>query len=168
MRKKWLGITLVLGVILAVGTVQAPVVTAKETILWKDTSNQTIPNNKWTDLVLNGKTAIEHSKKSRALYCAQVHLDFTGKPKPRYVKVRFARHLSNGKLDTTGTTTWVLGKDAPDLWQGSVCWPISTKRPVSAQVKIKGSSKVWTSQLRQFKAWSPSGDLPEDVLVVVS
>jgi len=81
MSKKWLGITLVLGVILAVGTVQAPVVTAKETIWWKDTSNQRIPNNKWTDLVLNGKTSIKHDKKSRALYCAQVHLDFTDKPK---------------------------------------------------------------------------------------
>jgi hypothetical protein len=129
---------------------------AKETVWWKDSTNQEIPSNKWTYLTFDGKTTIKKSVKGRALYCSQVHLKLSKNHKPRYVKLRFARKLENGKLDTTGTTTWTLGKNAPLTWQGSVCWPVNTTKEVAAQIKIGGSG-TWTSPLRQFKVWAPKG-----------
>jgi hypothetical protein len=138
-----------------------PLAQSKEKVQWKSTNPQWIKANKWTTLNFDGKKAITKLDKSRALYCTQVGLKY-GK-KPKYVKVRFARLLPNGKLDTTGTNTWVLGKNAPGTFHGSMCWTISTKHPVAVQIKVGGTGK-YKSHLRQFKAWSPSSDIPEDML----
>jgi len=135
--------------------VTATPVLAKDTVWWKDDTSQVLPSNKWTYLTFNGKTTISKNAKGRALYCSQLHLDLS-KSKPRYVKLRFARKLENGKLDTTGTTTWVLGKKTPKTWQGSVCWPVNTTKEVAVQVKVGGTGS-WVSPLRQFKVWAPSG-----------
>ena len=136
---------------------------SKEIVQWKSTETQWIKGNKWTTLDFNGKSKIKKLDKNRALYCTQVGFHFTKANKPKYVKVRFARILPDGSKDTTGTNTWVLGKNAPLAWHGSTCWSISTKHPVTVQVKV-GGSKKYESHLRQFKAWSPSSSLPEDFL----
>lgn len=136
---------------------------AKGVDVWKSQSNQSIPRGKWTTLKFGDKTAIS-PKGSRSLYCAQVHLNISGK-KPRWVKIRFARLLPNGKLDSTGTNTWTLGKNAPESWQGSVCWPINPDTPVVAQVKYGGGPKSITSPLRQFKAWNPKSDMDDSLLI---
>jgi hypothetical protein len=91
---------------------------------------------------LNGK---------RSLFFAQLHLTCT-KP-PKYVKIRIARLLPNGKRDTTGTTTWVLGKGTPKTWQGTTYWQLTTKHPIIAQYKV-GGGKCYSPQ-RQFKWWQP-------------
>jgi hypothetical protein len=84
---------------------------------------------------------------------------------PTYLKLRFARRLSNGKLDTTGTDTWVIGKNyTGETFHSSVCWTIDTKYPVTAQVKLVGGAYSYVSNLRQFKAWSPPYELPADMV----
>ena len=132
---------------------------AKETVHWKTEETQWIKANGWKTLKFDGKTSITKMKRSRALYCTQVGLKLPEK-RPSYIKIRFARVLPDGTLDTTATNTWVLNKKAPDTWHGSICWPISTKHPVKVQFKIKGSGS-YESHLRQFKAWSPSSDFLE-------
>jgi len=87
----------------------------------------------------------------RALFFAQAHLYCT--KKPRYVKIRLARIHPDGSLDTTGTNTWVMGKNSPTKWQGSLWWESKTKYPILAQYRVKGGSCVSTQ--RQFKWWQP-------------
>jgi hypothetical protein len=105
-------------------------------------------NGKWQTFsgiepfVLNG---------DRSLFFAQLHLTCTKAPK--YVKIRIARLLPNGKRDTTGTTTWVLGKGTPKTWQGTTYWEITTKHPIVAQYKV-GGGKCYSPE-RQFKWWQP-------------
>lgn len=142
-------------------TIYASSAHPKEKIQWKSTNSQWIKANKWTTLSFDGKKAITKLDKSRALYCAQVGLKY--KKSPKYVKMRFARLLPDGTKDTTATNTWVVGKNSPKTFHGSVCWPISTKHPVVVQVKIGGTGK-YQSHLRQFKAWSPSSELDEDTM----
>ena len=163
MSRNWLRIIIVAGLVLSFVLALASPLFAKETVWWKDTSTQVIPSNKWTYLSFNGKSTISKDAKGRALYCAQTHLAFNAK-KPRYVKLRFTRKLENGKIDTTGTTTWVLGKNAPLTWQGSTCWPINTLSGVAVQIKIGGTGK-WNSPLRQFKVWAPKGGLPDETIL---
>ena len=91
---------------------------------------------------LNGK---------RALFFAQLHL--TCSKSPRYVKIRLARSHADGSLDTTGTNTWVLGKNAPKTFQGSLWWESKTKYPIKAQFKVIGG-RCYSSE-RQFKFWQP-------------
>lgn len=136
---------------------------SKELVQWKSTETQLIKGYKWTTLDFNGKSQIKKISRNRALYCTQVGFHFTKSTKPKYVKVRFARVLPDGTKDTTGTNTWVLGKNAPLAWHGSTCWSISTKHPVVVQVKV-GGSKTYESHLRQFKAWSPSSSIPDDLM----
>ena len=134
------------------------------TVMWQSYENQSIKTGKWVTMKFKkDRTDIVKKGNGRTLYCSKVHLNFTGKKKSRYVKIRLARVLPNGKLDTTGTTTWTLGKSAPKKWQGSMCWSIDTDYPVRAQVKIGGSGS-YTSTLRQFKAWSPEAEFPVDML----
>jgi hypothetical protein len=87
----------------------------------------------------------------RSLFFAQLHLTCT-KP-PKYVKIRIARLLPNGKRDTTGTTTWVLGKGTPKTWQGTTYWQLTTKNPIIAQYKVSGG-KCYSPE-RQLKWWQP-------------
>jgi hypothetical protein len=91
----------------------------------------------------------------RSLFFAQLHLTCTKIPK--YVKIRIARLLENGKRDTTGTTTWVLGKGTPKTWQGTTYWELKTKHPIVAQFKVGGGNCY--SPERQFKWWQPSAIL---------
>ena len=128
----------------------APYVTASAKVsgLCKNTERQTYKPYKWTTFAgcepfnLGG---------SRSLFFAQLHLTCT-KP-PKYVKIRFARLLPDGKRDTTGTTTWVLGNGTPKTWQGSTYWEMKTKHPIVAQFKVGGGK--CSSPERQFKYWTP-------------
>lgn len=134
---------------------------AKERVQWKSTDSQWIKANIWTTLDFNGNQAITKLNKNRALYCTQLGLKYSKNPK--YIKIRFARILPDKLKDTTATNTWVMGKNSPKTFHGSMCWSISTEYPVVVQVKIGGSG-VYESHLRQFKAWSPSSDIPEDMI----
>lgn len=87
----------------------------------------------------------------RALFFAQLHL--TCSKKPRWVKIRLARINADGSLDTTGTNTWVMGKNAPERFTGSLWWESLTKKPIKAQFKVKGGRCY--SDERQFKFWQP-------------
>ncbi len=158
MIKKWWKLT-VFPLFIVLFLASSSVVSAKESVHWKTQKTQWIKANSWKTLDFDGKTSISKISKSRALYCTQVGLKLP-KKKPDYIKVRFARVLPNGTLDTTATNTWVLGKKAPETWHGSICWAISTEHPVKVQIKIKGKGS-YESHLRQFKAWSPSSDLPQ-------
>lgn len=91
---------------------------------------------------LNGK---------RALFFAQLHLRCT--KQPNSVKIRLARIHADGSLDTTGTNTWVMGKNAPKTFQGSLWWESLTKYPITAQFKVNGGKCVSTQ--RQLKFWQP-------------
>ena len=136
---------------------------SKELVQWKSTETQWVKGYKWTTLDFNGKSQIKKISKNRALYCTQIGFHFTKSNKPKYVKARFVRILPDGSRDSTGTNTWVLGKNSPLAWHGSTCWSISTKYPVVVQVKV-GGSKTYESHLRQFKAWSPSSSIPDDFM----
>lgn len=87
----------------------------------------------------------------RALFFAQLRL--TCSKKPRYIKIRLARVHADGSLDTTGTNTWVMGKNAPERFTGSLWWESLTKYPVKPQFKVTGGKCVSTE--RQFKFWQP-------------
>lgn len=150
-------------IILILFTFSTQPVNAKSTNVWKSTSNQEISRGKWTTLKFGKRSAMDPFG-TRSLYCTQVHLTF-GKSKPKYVKVRIARVLPSGKLDTTGTNTWVLGKNSPRKWQGATCWAINPDTPVIAQVKYGGGPKKVISPLRQFKSWNPNATLNDSVLV---
>lgn len=152
-RGPLVGIVSVLTLLLAVPVVAIDrqpyaVAAAKKSGLCKNTDRQTYKPNKWTTFAgckpfkLGG---------DRSLFFAQLHLTCT-KP-PKYVKIRFARLLPNGKKDTTGTTTWVLGKGTPKTWQGTTFWEMKTKHPIVAQFKV-GGGKCHSPQ-RQIKWWTP-------------
>lgn len=140
--------------------VTANPVNAQDTIRYKSSTNQTIPKNKWVTLQFNGKTAIQGNG-ARSLFCYQAALDMKGKKKPKYIKIRLAR-VKSGKDDTTATNIYpVIGKPGT-TWVGSSCWTIFTKHPVVVQIRITGGSKTYTSDMRQFKMWTPGGDYPAD------
>jgi hypothetical protein len=125
-------------------------------------SKQVIKTDKWTTLNFGKNDSLKRKKNYRTLFCAKVHINTT-KGAPDYIKVRFAR-VKGGPDDTTGTNTWVTKGYAGTYWQGSICWTIDTKYPTVAQIKVIGPKKSYTSNLRQFKAWSPPYELPADML----
>lgn len=89
----------------------------------------------------------------RTLWFAQLHVKCS--KAPRYIKLRLARHLPDGSLDTTGTTTWMLnGKMPKKAWQGTLVWETKSKYPMTVQYRISGGSGC-TSDNRQFKWWQP-------------
>ena len=120
---------------------------AKESGLCKTTADQSYKSGKWTTyagcdpFVLGGQ---------RSLFFTQLRLECT--KRPRYVKIRIARITPTG-LDTTGTNTYVLGKQAPLSWSGTTWWELKTKHPIVAQFKVVGGKCV--SSERQFKWWTP-------------
>lgn len=116
--------------------------------LCKNESSQVAKNRKWQSFAGCEPFAINGD---RSLFFAQLHLTCT--KRPRYVKVRLARLLPDGKKDTTGTTTWVLGKDAPLIWEGTTWWESNTRNPIVAQFKVVGGKCV--SDQRQIKWWMP-------------
>lgn len=113
----------------------------------KSTSTQRVKPYKWTNFKGGGFKL----GGPRALFFAQLHLTCTEKPK--FVKIRLARHHKNGSLDTTGTDTWVLGTDMPNIWQGTIWWESKTKYPITAQFYVAGGK--CSSPERQFKWWRP-------------
>jgi hypothetical protein len=123
------------------------VANAKKSGLCKSEKNQSA-TGKWQTFsgckpfALNGK---------RSLFFAQLHINCTKRPK--YVKIRLARLLPNGKKDTTGTNTWSFTKETTKDWQGSIWWESKTKYPMVAQFKVIGG-KCYSDQ-RQFKWWQP-------------
>jgi len=120
---------------------------AKTSGLCKAEADQAYKSGNWTTFagcepfVIGG---------DRSMFFAQLRLKCTKRPK--YVKMRLARHTPKG-LDTTGTNTWTIGKTGPKNWSGSMWWEIKTKHPIVAQFKVVGGSCV--SQDRQFKWWQP-------------
>jgi hypothetical protein len=92
--------------------------------------------------VLNGE---------RTMFFAQLHINCTKRPK--YVKIRLARLLPDGKKDTTGTNTWSFTDETTKDWQGSLWWESKTEYPMMAQFKVVGG-KCYSDQ-RQFKWWQP-------------
>jgi hypothetical protein len=121
---------------------------AKTSGLCKATEDQGYKPGKWTTFAGCEPFTIGGA---RSLFFAQLHLTCT--KRPRWVKIRLARLLPDGKKDTTGTNTWTLGKNAPLKWQGSMWWESKTKYPMVAQFKVGGGKCV--SNERQFKWWTP-------------
>jgi hypothetical protein len=121
---------------------------AKTSGLCKAEADQAYKSGKWTTFAGCEPFTIGGA---RSLFFAQLHLTCT--KRPRWVKIRLARLLPDGKKDTTGTNTWTLGKDAPLKWQGTMWWESKTKHPIVAQFKVGGGKCV--SNERQFKWWTP-------------
>ena len=120
---------------------------AKTSGLCKSEADQAYKSGKWTTFAGCEPFTIGGA---RSLFFAQLRLKCTKRPK--YIKMRLARQTPNG-LDTTGTNTWVMGKNAPLNWSGTMWWESKTKHPIVAQFKVVGGSCV--SQERQFKWWTP-------------
>lgn len=134
--------------VMAVDTAPYVTASAKTSGLCKNTESQIYKPYKWTTFKGCEPYALGGE---RSLFFAQLHLTCS-KP-PKYVKVRFARLLPDGSRDTTGTTTWVLGKGTPKTWQGATYWEMTTKHPIVAQFKVGGGK--CESPERQFKYWTP-------------
>lgn len=136
-------------------------------IRYKDESVQRLKANKWQTLKFDGKGKKIKGNGNRSLWCIQANVNVEGKA-PQYVKLRFVRHLPNGKKDTTGTSTWVVGKTGMNVFYESTCWEFKSNYPVSAQIKVMGKSKYYYSSMRQFKMWTPGADYPEDFPINVA
>jgi hypothetical protein len=121
---------------------------AKTSGLCKATDSQSYKPGKWTTFAGCDPFQVGGP---RSLFFAQLHLEC--EKRPRWVKIRLARLLPDGSMDTTGTNTWTLGKSAPLKWQGSTWWESKTDHPMVAQFKVGGGMCV--SNQRQFKWWTP-------------
>ncbi len=126
--------------------------------LKKDESTVSLRINKWTDVPFSSGNSFTLNGE-RTLWVAQLHMQCD--KKPRYVKMRLARHLPNGKLDTTGTNTYAYPKGIK-VWNGTLLWETKSNYPMTVQYKIMGGSGC-TSSNRQFKWWQPGEPLPEEV-----
>ncbi len=133
---------------------------AQDSIRYKSTQNQTIKKGKWVTLDFNGKKEIKGNG-GRSLFCYQVGIDTKGKKKPKYVKVRLTR-VKPGTNDPTATNTYFFTGKPGSKFVASQCWTIYTKSPVVVQVRIVGGSGSYTSDIRQFKMWTPGADYPAD------
>ena len=141
-------------------SVSTPTNAASDSIRYKTEKNQTIKKGKWTTINFNGKTRIKGNGK-RSLFCYQVVLNTKGKKKPKYVKVRMVR-VGSGKNNSTATNTYFFTSKPGSKFVASQCWNIVTKHPVVLQVRISGGSNSYTTDIAQFKMWTPSGDYPSD------
>jgi hypothetical protein len=124
--------------------------------LKKTESTQVIKaDGKWHTLKFDGENYLNPTG-SRSIYCGGMKLNFKNK-NPKYIKIRFVRLTSDGKKDSTATNTWVLGKNTPRIWYGSLCWNLNGKDKVIMQVKIgKMKNKPgFNSNYRQLKVWQP-------------
>jgi hypothetical protein len=120
---------------------------AKTSGLCKNTGPQAYKPGKWTTFAGCEPFALGGD---RSLFFAQLRL--VCEKRPKYVKMRLARQQPDG-LNTTGTNTWVMGKNAPLNWSGTMWWESKTKHPIVAQFKVVGGKCV--SNERQFKWWQP-------------
>jgi hypothetical protein len=118
----------------------------------KSSSTVALKIGKWRDVPFNGNDAFTLNGE-RTVWLAQLHVSC--KKAPKYIKMRLARHLPKGKLNTTGTNTWMLnGKKPNKSWQGSFVWETESTYPMTVQYKIMGG-KGCKSDSRQFKYWQP-------------
>jgi hypothetical protein len=138
----------------------SPANASSDSIRYKTEKSQTIKKGKWTTISFNGKTRIKGNGK-RSLFCYQIVLNTKGKKKPRYVKVRMVR-VGSGKNNSTATNTYFFTKKPGSKFVASQCWNIVTKHPVVLQVRISGGSKTYTTDISQFKMWTPNGEYPQD------
>lgn len=154
--KKLLGIALVVTLVMSLSSSSMAGVSS----LKKDTSTVGLRIGKWTDVPFDGSNSFTLNGE-RTLWAAQLHIRCDKAPK--YIKMRFARHLPNGKLDTTGTNTWMTNKKFPyKSWQGSLLWETKSDYPMTVQYKIMGGSGC-SSDSRQFKWWQPGEAIPTDI-----
>jgi FtsP/CotA-like multicopper oxidase with cupredoxin domain len=158
--KLTLAISLIIALLLSAAPSQAS--KADQSGYKKSESNQALKTNgKWQTLEFSGSNAWALNG-DRTLWSAQAHVYC--KKKPKYIKMRLARVKPGGSLDTTGTTTWTLGKNSTTKWQGSFLWATLSKYPMVVQIKVKGGKGCY-SPLREFKYWQPIGGFPDTVSV---
>jgi hypothetical protein len=147
-----MGMVVVLSLLLAVPVVAVDrqpyvIAAAKTSGLCKKTEPQFYKSGKWTTFAGCEPLALGGD---RSLFFAQLRL--VCEKRPKYVKVRLARLTPDG-INSTGTNTWVMGKNAPLNWSGTMYWESKTKHPIVAQFKVVGGKCV--SNERQFKWWQP-------------
>lgn len=145
-----IAISLLVVLVLGSGTSEASVHGSH--IEHKSTTPQRFELDRWVTLDFKGSD-IMPATDARALYSIQVGIPCKGK-KPDWIRLRLARRLPNGTLDTTGTNTWVLGQKSPDTLWLSHLWQINARHPVEAQIKVHGGSCHYMTT-RQFKRWIP-------------
>lgn len=153
--KKLVAVSITTTLILMLSSSQADAGASK---LKKDESTVSLRMNKWTDVPFSSGNSFTLNGK-RTLWVAQLHVKCN--KKPRYIKMRLARHLPSGKLDTTATTVYTYPKGIK-TWQGTLLWETRSKHPMTVQYKIMGGGGC-TSSSRQFKWWQPGEPLPEEV-----
>lgn len=139
--------------------VTATSVNADESIRYKSTKTQKIKHNKWVTLEFKGDNSLKGNG-NRSLFCYQAGLNMGGKKKPQYVKLRLARLKS--PIDSTATNTFFIESRPISELVFSNCWEIETNSAVVVQIRITGGSKYYTSDIRQFKMWTPGADYPAD------
>lgn len=115
---------------------------------WKTTRPQKVSSS-WNDLVFDQGSRMPARKNARALYSVQVRMSCKTGVKPRYLKIRLARHTPQG-LDTTATNTYVWTSKGPGVFYASLLWQIEANHPVSAQIRVIGGT-CRTVTTRQFK-----------------
>lgn len=145
-------ITIGLLVALALGAGPSEASVHGQHIEHKSTKPQRYTLDAWTTLDFDGTKAMPATN-ARALYSIQVAIPCKG-TKPAWVRLRLARRLPDGSLDTTGTNTWVLGPRSPETIWMSHLWQINARHPVVAQIKVHGGSCRHMTT-RQFKRWIP-------------
>ncbi len=155
MLRKIVAVSLSTALVLMLSSSQADAGASK---LKKDESTVSLRTNKWTNIPFSSGNSFTLNGE-RTLWVAQLHMKC--KKKPRYVKMRLARNLPNGKLDTTGTNTYAYPKGIK-VWNGTLLWETKSNYPMTVQYKIMGGSGC-TSSNRQFKWWQPGESLPEEV-----
>lgn len=155
MLRKIVAVSISVALVLTLSSSQADAGASK---LKKDESTVSLRTNKWTDVPFKGEDSFTLNGE-RTLWVSQLHMQC--EKKPRYVKMRLARHLPNGELDTTGTNTYPYPKGIK-VWQGTLLWETKSIYPMTVQYKIMGGGGC-TSSNRQFKWWQPGEPLPEEV-----
>ena len=155
MFRKIVAVSLSTALVLMLSSLQADAGASK---LKKDESTVSLRTNKWTNIPFSSGNSFTLNGE-RTLWVAQLHMQC--KKKPRYVKMRLARNLPNGKLDTTGTNTYAYPKGIK-VWNGTLLWETKSKHPMTVQYKVMGGGGC-TSSNRQFKWWQPGEPLPEEV-----
>jgi hypothetical protein len=153
--RKIVAVSISVALVLTLSSSQADAGASK---LKKDESKVSLRTNKWTDVPFSGGNSFTLNGE-RTLWVSQLHIQCD--KKPRYVKMRLARHLPNDKLDTTGTNTWAWPKGIKS-WQGTLLWETKSIYPMTVQYKIMGGSGC-SSSSRQFKWWQPGEPLPEEI-----
>jgi len=133
---------------------------AEESIRKKAEFSQTIKKDRWVTLKFKGQDHIKGNG-NRSLFCYQAAVKTKGKKKPKFIKIRLVRLSSNG-INSTATNTYPVTGKPNKIWVNSGCWAIETKSPVIVQIRITGGSNSYTSDMRQFKMWTPGANYPAD------